>query len=40
MQITVLTAAGERITVPLANVEFDSKEGKHLELVRVLDKYL
>ena len=39
-KITVLTAAGERVTFFLANVEFDSKEGKHLELVRVLDKYL
>ena len=37
-KITVLTAAGERLTVPLANVEFDSKEGKHVELVGVLDK--
>ena len=27
-KITVLTAAGERLTVPLAKVEFDSKEGK------------
>ena len=37
-KITVLTAAGERLTVPLANVEFDSKEGKHVELVGVLDR--
>ena len=37
-KITVLTAAGERLTVPLANVEFDSQEGKHVELVGVLDK--
>ena len=37
-KITVLTAAAERLTVPLANVEFDSKEGKHVELVGVLDK--
>ena len=37
-KITVLTAAGERLTVPLAKVEFDSKEGKHVELVGVLDK--
>ena len=37
-KITVLTAEGERLTVPLANVEFDSKEGKHVELVGVLDK--
>ena len=37
-KITVLTAAGERLTVPLANVEFDSNKGKHVELVGVLDK--
>ena len=37
-KITVLTAAAERLIVPLANVEFDSKEGKHVELVGVLDK--
>ena len=37
-KITVLTAEGERLTVPLANVEFDSKEGKHVELIEVLDK--
>lgn len=37
-KITVLTAAGERLTVPLAKVEFDSKQGKHVELVGVLDK--
>ena len=37
-KITVLTAAGERLTVPLAKVEFDSEEGKHVELVGVLDK--
>ena len=37
-KITVLTAAGERVTVPLAKVEFDSKEGKHAELVGVLDR--
>ena len=30
-KITALTAAGERLTVPLANVEFDSKEGKLVE---------
>ena len=34
----MLTAAGERLTVPLAKVEFDSKQGKHVELVGVLDK--
>ena len=27
-KITVLTAAGERLTVPLANVEFDSMQGR------------
>lgn len=37
-KITVLTAAGERLTVPLANIKFDSKEGKHVELVGVLDR--
>ena len=37
-KITVLTAAGERLTAPLPNVKFDSKEGKHVELVGVLDK--
>ena len=37
-KITVLIAAGERLTVPLAKVEFDSKEGKHVELAGVLDK--
>ena len=37
-KITVLTAAGERLTVPLAKVEFDNKQGKHVELVGVLDK--
>ena len=37
-KITVLIAAGERLTVPLAKVEFDSKEGKHVELVGVLGK--
>ena len=37
-KITVLTAAGEHLTVPVANVEFDSKEGKHVELVGVLDR--
>ena len=36
-KITVLTATGEPLSVPIANVEFDSKEGKHLELVGVLD---
>ena len=37
-KITVLTAAGERLTVPLAKVEFNSKQGKHVELVGGLDK--
>jgi len=37
-KITVLTAAGECLTVPLANVEFESKEGKDVELVGVLDR--
>ena len=27
-KITVLTAEGERLTVPLANVEFDSMQGR------------
>ena len=30
-KITVLTVVGEHITVPLANIEFDSKEGKHAD---------
>lgn len=36
-KITVLTATGERLSVPIANVEFVSKEGKHVELVGDLD---
>ena len=37
-KITVLTAAGERLTVPFANIKFDSKEGKpDVELVGVFD---
>ena len=36
-KFTVLTATGERLSVPFANVEFVSKEGKHVELVGVLD---
>ena len=36
-KFTVLTATGERLSVPIANVEFVSKEGKHVELVGVLD---
>lgn len=37
-KITVLTAAGECFIVPLANIQFDSKEGTHVELVGVLDR--
>ena len=37
-KITLLTSTGEPLSVPIANVEFDSKEGKHLEWwVGVLD---
>ena len=36
-KFTVLTATGERLSVPIVNVEFVSKEGKHVELVGVLD---
>ena len=36
--LTVLTAAGERLNSFPAKVEFDNKEGKHVELVGVLDK--
>ena len=39
-KITVLTASGERLTVPLANVEFYSREGKHVELVEFWTSYL
>ena len=37
-KITVLAAAEEHLTVPLANVEFDGDEGKHVELIGVLGK--
>ena len=36
-KIAVLTATEEPLSVSIANVEFDSKEGKHLELAGVLD---
>ena len=36
--LTVLTAAGERLNSFPAKVEFDNKEGKLVELVGVLDK--
>ena len=37
-EITVLTASGERLIVPLAWVQFESDQGEHLELVGVLSK--
>jgi len=37
-KITVLTASGERLIVPLAWVEFESEQGKHRESVGVMDK--
>ena len=37
-EITVLTASGERVIVPLAWVQFESDQGEHLELVGVLSK--
>ena len=37
-EITVLTASGERLIVPLAWVQFESNQGEHLELVGVLSK--
>ena len=37
-KISVLTATGERLIVPLAWVEIESGQGKHAELVGVLDK--
>jgi hypothetical protein len=37
-RITVLTAAGDRIVVPLAWVGFESKQGKYTELVGVMDR--
>ena len=36
-KFTVLTATGERLSVPIAHVEFVRKEGKHVELEGVLD---
>ena len=37
-KISVLTATGEHLIVPLAWVEIESGQGKHAELVGVLDK--
>ena len=37
-EMSVLTAMGERLIVPLAKVEIESGQGKHVELVGVLDK--
>ena len=37
-EMSVLTATGERLVVPLAKVEIESGQGKHVELVGVLDK--
>ena len=37
-KMSVLTATGERLIVPLAKVEIESGQGKHVELVGVLDK--
>ena len=37
-KMTVLTAAGERLVIPLAWIEFESEHGRHRELVGVLDK--
>lgn len=36
--MTVLTAAGERLVIPLAWVEFESEHGRHRELIGALDK--
>ena len=36
-KIAVLTPTEEPLSVSIANVEFDNKEGKHLELAGVLD---
>ena len=36
--MSVLTATGEHLIVPLAKVEIESGQGKHVELVGVLDK--
>ena len=37
-EMSVLTATGERLIVPLAKVEIESGQGKHVELVGVLNK--
>ena len=37
-KMSVLTATGERLVVPLVKVEIESGQGKHVELVGVLDK--
>ena len=37
-EMSVLTATGERLIVPLAKVEIESGQGKHVELVGVLGK--
>ena len=37
-KMSVLSATGERLIVPLAKVEIESGQGKHVELVGVLDK--
>ena len=37
-EMSVLTAMGERLIVPLAKVEIESGQGKHVELVGVLHK--
>ena len=37
-KMTVLTAAGERLVIPLAWVEFEGDHGRHRELVGPLDK--
>ena len=37
-KMTVLTAAGERLVIPLAWVEFEGDHGRHRELVGALDK--
>ena len=37
-KMTVLTAAGERLVIPLAWVEFESDHGRHRELVGASDK--
>ena len=37
-EMSVLTATGERLIVPLTKVEIESGQGKHVELVGVLNK--